>query len=211
MEFSGKRITPNITLCEDGKYRWRYDVGLFKNFDIFRLVWKVLFFPFLGIFGIVFFADLLHFGFEKETIKNNALFLCYVLIGITVLSLIGYLLYAAIMGGSYCIIFEMDESGINHKQLPSQAKKAKKLARTTVAAGAAAGSLSAMGVGAGAARTEMYTAFSRVKKVKYAPKKHVIYLHCTLSHNRVYVAEPDYCFVQQFIASRTRQAKSNIS
>ena len=43
----------------------------------------------------------------------------------TVLSALGYLLYAAIMGGSYIAEFEMDEKGVTHKQIASQTKNAK--------------------------------------------------------------------------------------
>ena len=42
-------VTERVTFCEDGKYRWRYDVNLFKDLDIFWLIWKVLFIPLAAI------------------------------------------------------------------------------------------------------------------------------------------------------------------
>ena len=38
-----------------------------------------------------------------------------------VLSVLGYLLYAAIMGGKYCMIYSMDDAGILQEQQPRQA------------------------------------------------------------------------------------------
>ena len=136
--------TETVALCEDGKYRWRYDVNLFKNLKIFWLVWKVLFFSFMIVFLFVIIFDITNWGFTQERIINNLKFFAYFLVGMTCVSSFGYSVYAAIMGGKYCVVFEMDEVGINHRQTDSQAKKAKKIAGVTAAAGAASGSLTTM-------------------------------------------------------------------
>lgn len=60
---------------------------------------------------------------------------------------LGYFVYALIMGGRYCVLFEMDEKGIWHKQMPAQVKRARLIGAITVLAGAAAKSPGAMGTG----------------------------------------------------------------
>lgn len=47
---SGKKVTENIYLCPDGKYRWYYEFPMMKNPTLLFTIWKVL-----GIsFGIVY-------------------------------------------------------------------------------------------------------------------------------------------------------------
>ena len=200
-------VTERVTLCDDGKYRWRYDVNLLKDLDIFWLIWKVLFFSLALIFSIGVISDIVRWGFDAVTdIKNYRVFL-YIMLGMTVITAVSYFIYASIMGGKYCIVFEMDEQGVNHRQTDVQAKKAKKIAKATTLAGAAAGSLSTMGAGLGAARTEMYTAFSKVRKVKPCPRKKLIKVNEILNHNRVYTHPEDFEFVHQFIISHCENLK----
>ena len=194
-------------MCDDGKYRWRYDVNLFKNLSIFRLVWKILFFSFAAIFLFVIIADIINWGFSAEKAIQNLKIFAYVLIGITAISAVSYLIYAAIMGGKYCVVFEMDEVGINHRQTDNQAKKAKKLGSLTAAAGAASGSFSTMGVGINATRTELYSEFAKVKRVKCIPKRNTIKLNGAFNHNQVYAVEEDLEFVESFILSHCENLK----
>lgn len=195
----GRWISPNIVLCADGKYRWIYEMNLFKNPTVFVLIYKIFFFIFLGIFAFIMLIDLfsgdLDGGRALETLKIFG----YVIIGMTAIVGISYLLYAAIMGGKYIVEFEMDEKGVNHKQTASQAKKAKKLGRAAMIGGAATGRLGVVGVGVNARRTEMYTEFSRVRKVKAYPRRHLIKLNERMEHNQVYAAPEDYDFILNYI------------
>ena len=204
----GEKINERVTLCKDGKYRWQYDVNLFTNPTIFLLVWKIFFFILLGILSIVIIHDVTSW---KDTLRERLMydlrFLGYIMLGMTVLVALSYLIYAAIMGGKYCIIFEMDENGINHKQIPEQAKKAKKIAKATMFAGAASGSFSTLGAGMGAARTEMYSDFSRVKRVKAYPRRNLIKVNCVLSHNQVYTHSEDFEFVKNYITTHCPNLK----
>lgn len=200
-------VTDRVTLCEDGKYRWRYDVNLFKDPTYFWLVWKILFCIFVVIFGFVIISDIVRWGFSADTVIYNLKFLLYFVIGMTVISALGYLIYAAVMGGKYCVVFEMDEIGINHRQTENQAKKARKLGAVTALGGAATGSFSTMGVGINSTRTEMYSEFANVKKVKPVPRKNTIKVNGTLSHNQVYAVPEDFEFVYNFIVSHCENLK----
>ncbi len=198
----GERISDNITLCKDGKYRWIYELHLFKTPIIFMLVWKILFFIFLIIFAFVFIADFVSWGFTAERIKESLRFSGFFLLGMTVVTALGYSVYAALMGGKYCVMFEMDEKGINHKQIPAQAKKAKKIAGATALAGAASGRLTTVGAGINSARTEMYSDFSRVRKVKAFPALNLIKVNGRLSRNQIYASKEDFEFVKKYIKER---------
>lgn len=197
-----------VTLCEDGKYRWKYSLNLFKNYSVFFLVWKIFFFIFAAIFVVMTVADASRFDdFYPDRLVGNLKFSLYFIIGMTVISLLGYLIYAARMGGKYTVEFEMDEKGILHRQTPAQAKKARQLGGMTAALGAATGNLTAAGVGMNAQRTEMYSDFSRVKKVKGYPSRGLIKVNETLSHNQVYVQKEDFEFVKNYIISHCESIK----
>ena len=194
-----KKISENITLYEDGKYVWRYDLGLFKTPIIFWLVYRIFILIYLGIALFVTGASLIK-GMDSFS-KNYLTDLKFLGIGFAVMTavvVLGYLLYAAIMGGKYCVIFELDEKGVLHKQVPKQAKKARKIAGAAIAAGS-------IGAGIAASRTTMYTDFSRVKKVKLRPRFDLIKIREGLSHNQVYVHKEDFEFVSNYITEHCKK------
>ncbi len=58
------RSGKNITRCDDGKYRWTYELNLFKNPTVFVTVWLIFFFISLGIAAIPCILDLVNRGME---------------------------------------------------------------------------------------------------------------------------------------------------
>ena len=176
---NGKKVSNNIMLYQDGKYRWVYEMSLFKNPTIFWLIWKIFFFIILGLTIFVSVLD------TFDTILDCFKFFGYLVGFMTILSGVGYLIYALIMGGKYIVIFEMDEEGVNHKQCPKQAKKAEALAM-----------LNRYGM---LIRTEMYSEFSKVREIKAYPKTNVIKVNGLLEHNQVYAENEDFDFVLNFI------------
>ena len=188
-----------------GQYQWIYEMNLLKNPTIFLLVWKIFFFVLLGIFAFTTLIDL--FGDNADVIPGSLKIFGYFLIGMTVLVGLSYLIYAAIMGGKYIVQFEMDEQGINHKQIAAQAKKAQEIGMITTALGAMTRNYTTMGVGMNAQRTEMYTSFAKVRKVKLYPRRGLIKLNERLNHNQVYVTPGDYEFVRDYILARCVNVK----
>jgi hypothetical protein len=132
-----------------------------------------------------------------------------ILLGIfLVLSIIGYLVFAFMIGGKYCVVFEMDEEGINHKQHQKHVKKAELIGAITALAGMAGGNLSTVGTGVlAAARTSMLTYFDDVKELEILPKERLIRVNETLSRNQVYAEDEDFAFVASYIQARCRNAK----
>ena len=103
---------------QDGVYRWVYELSMLKNPAILLTLLKV----FGGIAGGMWLLLNIMDGFSNflETTKVMA----FVLAGLCVLILLAYLVVAAMYGGKYCVLFEMDEQQIAHVQLPRQFKKA---------------------------------------------------------------------------------------
>ena len=199
---SEKKVTPNIILGDDGKYRWIYEMSLLKNPTIFILIWKIFFFIILGIFAFVMLFDAISGNADGEAFLNSLRFLGWFLLGMTVIVGISMLIYAAIMGGKYVVLFTMDENGINHEQVPTQAKKAKKIGEAALLAGALSGSFGGASAGIAAQRTSMYSEFSKVRRVKACPRRHLIKVRQSISNNQVYAAPEDYDFVLSYITQR---------
>ena len=198
--------TGRITLCPDGKYRWMYSVNLFTDPTFFFLVWKIFFFILLGVFAVTFIVDWVEWGFG-HSVMNNLKFYGIILLGMTALVAVGYLIYAAIMGGKYTVLFEMDENGVNHRQIRSQAKKAQIIGELTALAGALAGKPSVVGIGLTSQRSEMRTDFSIVRKVKAYPRRRLIKVNGLLEHNQVYAQKEDFEFVKDYIVSHCEKLK----
>ncbi|MBO4216634.1 MAG: hypothetical protein J5940_01670, partial [Clostridia bacterium] len=203
-----RRISDNITLFSDGKYRWKYDLNLFTNPTVFFVVWKIFFFI---ILIMVFIGCLFQLGdgdFFWDGFKTM-MGVFGIAVGVmTGVSLLGYLVYAAIMGGKYRVEFEMDEYGLTHTQVAEQAKKAKKISALTMLAGAAARRPTVVTAGyLSSAKTRSVTDFSKVRKVKVNRTLRVIKLNELIEHNQVYAAKEDFPFVESFILEHCTNTK----
>ncbi|SDG62353.1 hypothetical protein SAMN05216584_1087 [Selenomonas sp. WCT3] len=188
---------------KDGIYRWVYELNLYTNPTIFFLVSKI----FLGIgLGLFFFIQVLVMiedGFQLDQLLDSIVMLAAGLVGILVLVAVGYLVYAFIMGGKYCVLFEMDERGVKHTQLPHQVKKAQVIGVLAVMTGAAAGNLTTMGSGLlAASHTYLYSEFAKVKSMEILRKRNLIKLNEPLNYNQVYVDADNFDFVLNFIQAR---------
>ena len=91
---------------------------------------------------------------------------------LVVITILGYLLYSYMMGGTYCALFEMDENGVCNKAQEKHIKKAELISAITVIAGLAGGRPGVVGTGMlASARTYMYTSFDSVKELEILPKQ----------------------------------------
>ena len=203
----GKKVSGNIVLCADGKYRWTYELSLYKDPSIFLLVWKIFFFATLGVFAFIIILDVIDWGWKTENILGILEIFLWFVLGMTALVGTGYLLYALIMGGRYRMLFEMDGKGVKHIQMPEQAKKAGVISGLTVLAGLLSRRAGTVGAGLNAARTEMYSEFSRVRTVEACPSSHVIKVNGRFMRNRVYAAPEDLDFVLDYIRSHCPSAE----
>ena len=198
----------NIMMCPDGKYRWVYELDMYKSSAIIKEVWRAFL-----IAGLIVAAMLAVFSLiEGDSLAETVRFVgevMAILFGIfLVLSILSYLIYAFMVNGKYCVLFEMDEQGINHKQHEKQVKKSQLIGAIATIAGAAAGRPGMAGTGIlAAARTSMYTGFDDVKELEFLPKEHLIRVNETLNRNQVYAEEEDFAFVANYIKEHCKNAK----
>ena len=189
---------------EDGVYRWGYEVNLLKNPTILLVVWKILALCFGGVWLFTSLLSVRQSWYTWAEFWKNTKVFALITAALLALAGLAYLLYAAIMGGKYCVVFEMDEKGVKHTQLARQVKKAELLGVITALVGLASKNPGTMGAGLLAgSRTALYSDFSRVKKLKAIPRRNVIKVNAPLSKNQVYAEDGDFDFVLEFIENAT--------
>ena len=194
-----------VRLCNDGKYRWAYEMNLLKNPTIFFTVLKVMMISvgIVWLFGLVIGLgdmDLDYFLFWTK--------LSGIMLGVfVVLTIIGVLVTAAILG-KYVVLFEMDEKEVVHIQMPRQVKKAEVIGLITALVGAMAKNPTTMGTGLlAASKNRSSSEFANVRRVKAYRKRNLIKVNQLLNKNQVYVADEDFAFVYDFLKSRCTKAK----
>lgn len=196
-----------VQLCSDGKYRWLYEMSLVTNPTIFLTVFKVFFWIILVgwvVFG--FFLYVIHGDWKGLLDMGKAMLLVLALFA--VLTFLGVLVMAALYGGKYKVLFEMDEKGVRHIQLPAQAAEAKKLGILTALFGLAAKKPTVAGAGMLAAGKNASTSeFDKVRRVAARRFLHLIKVNQLLEHNQVYASDEDFDFVYQYIKTRCINAK----
>lgn len=191
-----------IKLCPDGKYRWIYELNMYKNPTLIILVLKIFTYIILGIWVFMVVLNLFE-GFDWDSFVGVTKLSLIVLCIIIVLSIISYLLLAAIYGGKYIVFFEMDEKGVLHQQMKSQVKKSNALALLTVLAGIASKNITTAGVGMNSAsNNSMYSSFESVRSVKAYKNRNLIKVNELLFKNQVYVEKEDFDFVYDYITKR---------
>ena len=196
----------NITMCNDGKYRWVYELDMYKSSVIIKEVWRAMLIAGVIVLAFMFVINIMDSDLLEtlEFLVQAAAVMCGIFL---VLSIIGYLVFSYIVGGKYCVVFEMDEAGVNHKQHEKHVKKAQLTGAITTLAGAAGGSLNTAGTGVlSAAHTSMYSNFDDVKELEILPKQHLIRVNESLNRNQVYADDEDFAFVADYIKARCRNA-----
>ena len=195
-------MSENIKKGDDGTYRWVYEFNMLKNPIILLSLQKMFLFILVGmwvVFGI--------FKIEKEGLvgafvaQTKELLIPAVVV--FVLSILGYVLLACIYGWKYCVLFEMNETGIRHIQMKKEYKKAQALGWLTSMMGIVAGKPGMVGTGLLAAtKNEQTTEFRIVKRMRAFRAFHTIKLDGLLNHNQIYAQPEDYEFVLDYISSR---------
>ncbi len=201
----GEQVTEHIYLCGDGIYRWYYALPMLKNPVILISVLKVMGLSFLIVYLITILmglGDMIRYpewGVFWDLTKGF-LILALVFLGISVLA---YLIVAAVYGWEYIVLFEMDEDKVVHIVTPRQFKKAQALAWLTVLAGLAGGRLTTVGAGMlSASRSSSSSYFAAVAHVIPRRRWQVIKVNHRLNRNQVYAAPEDYDFVLNYILER---------
>jgi len=195
-----------IKLCPDGKYRWVYEYHMLKNPTILFTTLKVMFIAVLIVMAFYLVLGLFD-GKPMEALLAGGQISLLMLGIFGVLTPIAYLIVAARYNWKYIVVFEMDEKGVEHRQLPSQVKKAQAMGWLTALAGLATGNLASAGAGLlAASKTSSYSTFAHVRKVRPNRRCHVIKVDEPGCHNQVYV-DDDFDFVLDFIRAHCKGVK----
>lgn len=198
-----------VTYCPDGKYRWCYEVNLYKNTQILRDLFLVIGLSLGFLFLLMVFAEIYHHASFSNMVTMFLVFLGIAAF-IFFISFISYYIWVFISGGKYCVLFIMDEQSITHQQMPREVKKGQVIGAIAALVGVASGRPT-MGAAAllSATASVFRTEFRNVKNIKYVPKRNLIKVNETLTKNRVYVPDEDYYKVYQFICAHCPQAKKS--
>lgn len=207
---TGQKVSENIWLCKDGVYRWTYEMDMLRNPTILFSVWKALGIAFGVVYLFVLILDLC-----QKVIANledfwNASKIFLILLGIFfMLSIISYLILAAIYGWKYQVLFEMTEDQVSHIQMPRQFKKAEAIGWLTTFVGMLAGKPYMVGLGLSVSAKNISTsAFKNVEFVTVRRKRNTIHVNQLLDKNQVYAEDADFDFVEKFIKDRCVKAKN---
>ena len=189
-----------IVQDEQGTYRWVHEFNLLTNPTVLVTLLKVLSGVAVVLFALFGIMDLAEGYTSAEDVLERLRFDGIILLVIVVLTLVGYVAYAVMQGGKYCVVFTMDEEGIEHKQLPKQYKKDQVVGALNVLAGLAGGNPTQAGIGfLSASRDSSYSTFSAVRSIKGSRMLRVIKVNEPLMKNQVYVEPQDYDFVFGYI------------
>ena len=203
-----KDVGERVTLCPDGKYRWIYEMNMLKNPSILFDVWKVFGIS-IGIL-VAFFALLIACDgdINMKVLSGLAETVGLLIAIFAVLSILGYLLFAAISGWKYVVLFIMDEKEVVHKQLPGTEGKARAIGKLTALGGVAGGKPGMVGMGIlTATRTSMSTSYSSVRRIKPCRRQHLIKMRERFSRNMVFVGDEDFDFVYQYLSDHCPNAR----
>ena len=185
--------------AQNGKYRWTYEMSLFKNPTVFLATAKAIGIAVAITVFIIGLISLFADGLSADSFRfvgELAIILCGIF---AVLLILGYLLYAAIMGGYYIVDFTMDEKTVVLSQSAKQAKKAENIGIAAMIMGAITHNRGAVSAGYNSSiRSTSITEFSHVKKVVIDKKHSVIKLH-TIGWDHVYADGADFDFAADWI------------
>lgn len=192
----------------DGKYRWVYELNMLKNYSILFDVWKVFGVSMIIILIIFAIISLFDGDFDLDAISGIFISLGVVTAIICVLSIIGYLVYAAISGWKYVVLFIMDEKEVIHQQMPKTIKKGQLIGDLTMLVGSLAGRPGVVGTGLLAkSRTSLSSTLADVERLIPCRRMNLIKVNQLFSKNRVYVLDEDFDLVYNFLCEHCPKAK----
>lgn len=203
IDYLGSRVK----LCEDGKYRWKYELNMITNPVIMITVFKVFLYTVLIL--VLIFCPIL-FIVDGDWAGVLGMFKSMgIVLGIfAVLTFLGTVILSWVFGGKYVALFEMDDKEIVHSQLDVQQKKARKLGMLTFLVGLFAKRPSTMGTGLlSTVKNSSISEFSKVRRVRSRRWLHTIKVNQFLERNQIYVPQEDYDFVLDYIMSCCRNLK----
>ena len=200
-----EELSARIRLCPDGKYRWSYEVNLWRNPSILLDLMKVAAVIMVGIWLLIeVLVPLFDGHFRWYRVWDDSKGFLWVVLAFLVLCLIGYVISGIASGGRYAAYFVMDEETITHQQMNKEVKRTQLIAAINMMVDNDMGSAAVLA----AAHEPFTTPYKRVRKIKAIRGRHLIKVDELLTKNRIYVEDPeDYEFVLRYISERCEKLK----
>ena len=196
---TGCILPPGIESIEDGPFYWTYAQSLWSHPTILYTVLKVMLIAVLIIMLIFGGIGLTDGSFEVSELLITGAGLT---VGMTVLSLIGYAVFAAVSGGTYNMLFIMDEDCVMHTVLPKEAAQGNRISDAAAIVGVLTGNPTLAGMGmANCGRNSMTSSFAEVKSIVQDRAHDLIKIRAGLEFNQIYASPAQYDFVLSYIAS----------
>lgn len=193
-----------VTLYDDGVYRWSYDMDMWHNRYLLRILVKAV-----TLFCVAVLLVLLAL-LGPRYLNATTLGVCaLIVVGMYLIPLGVYAICALAMHGTYHLCFQMDESAVALVQSAGTKRRNRTLGVIATVVGLAAakrpGEVLRVTSTLAMANAVGTTAFSSVTRVKLHPEDDVIDLREWFGLNQIYVGREDYAFVRDFILERVRE------
>lgn len=197
-----------VKQCEDGKYRWIYNMSTLKNPSMMIRMGKIMGVTLLVVYIVAQLVSLTGKG-ENPFLQTVKMLMPAVAL-ILAAYVVSYLIWMLLCGGTYVCAFEMDDDGILHAQAQNKTEKQKLIEQMTVLLGAASPVIGVLGSGMMAAVNSSWKSnFFAVTSLKAKRRYNAIYLNEPGCKNIIYVDDRDFDFVWSYIKARCDKAKIN--
>lgn len=195
------KYTDRVELCEDGMYRWYYDLDMRKDHRLIMTPLKVL--AVIGIFMLVMVQFLpYHSGGMSRLRVMGIMGACFALI--TAITLGICLIQFLIRNGNYRYRFEMGPEGIRVLMDEGDTKAMQALGTAAEIMSLFTNSAAHTTTTMRAAQRAGYTSFRSVRKAAVDRAKDCIRLKPLLGENVVFSKPEDFEFVKEYIVNHLK-------
>lgn len=206
MDDSFEIYTDRVTLCDDGVYRWYYDMDMYKNKSMLWMLLRINLFIMLGAsVGGAVLVGLVKHDFKDPMVRGIFVTGLALLALMSVLYVIGFYIAAAVKRGNYRLHFDMREDGLELVWSPGVRQTFVTGKKVLTLAGNALGSRRVRGRYRPSLDEVSNIAFSSVFRHKSHPQWDMIDLYVPGGKFQVYVAGEDFERVERFILERIRK------
>lgn len=206
---TGYEPVPGAVYCRDGKYRWSGEVNMLRNWT----AWGTLLKMYCGlavVTAVMLAALLINLEGRTEGLKAGLLALKYGLPAAALLSVAVYLLMAVYYGGTYCVIYEMDENGVLYMRMKSYFKKKRAREYISYLSGLKRKpkSITKEDMYRSSKETK-YFSFDGVKKVRYNKRTGVIMLKRSVFTDKIYIDPVQFAFIFHYMKKVCKKRRTD--
>ena len=192
-------LPPGVERTDDGILFWTYSQSLWSNPTILYTVLKVMLIVVLLVTLFIGGLAIMDGSFDAGEILLIGVGLA---LGFSILSFLGYAVFAAISGGKYNMLFIMDDDCIMHAVMPKEKKQGDRINDAALIVGALTGNPTLAGMGmANSGRNSMVSNFADVKSIVQDRSHDLIKVRAGLEFNQIYASPAQYDFVLSFVAN----------